>query len=98
LALAVVDGVDALAPQAAEGGVTFRLSAPPVGEAVIRGDRDQILQVIQNLAENALKYSPCMGEVSVEVVTGLTAAAAGSPGNAHTLHLSLLTPDHTLGQ
>ena len=25
LALAVVDGVDALAPQAAEGGVTFRL-------------------------------------------------------------------------
>src|SRR5439155_8540315 len=84
LALAARDGVDALAPQAAEGGVAFRLAAPPLGQAVIRGDRDQVLQVIQNLAENALKYSTRDGEVVVEVLAGLTATAAGSPRNAHT--------------
>ncbi len=98
LGLAVVDALDALGPQAEEGGVTFRVRGPAAGLALILGDRDQVLQVIQNLAENALKYSPRGGEVAVEIVPGLSATVAASPRRGQTAHISLLTPDHALGQ
>jgi two-component system phosphate regulon sensor histidine kinase PhoR len=93
LAVAVIDVLDALGPMAAERGVMFRSGLPPVGEAIVTGDRDQILQVIQNLAENALKYTSADGTVGVDVACGLDAAAAA----AQVSHLAalrvLLTPD-----
>ncbi len=94
LSLAVTDVLDALAPLAAERRVAFQHDLPAIGEAVAVGDRDQILQVIQNLAENALKYTPTGTSVSLEVATDLSVIAADltrAPGMAH---LSLLTPDH----
>jgi len=98
VALAVIDVLDALGPIAAERGVTFTQILPPVGQAVVTGDRDQILQVIQNLAENALKYSPGAGAVSVEVTIGLDAQTAARPVSPGAAHLSLLTPDHASGE
>ncbi len=95
LALAVIDVIDALGPLAAERGVKFVQSAPPLGSATLVGDRDQILQVVQNLVENALKYSPDGGEVGVEVETGLDMAAATAPRTDFRGRLSLLTPDHS---
>ncbi|HZZ35588.1 MAG TPA: ATP-binding protein, partial [Caulobacteraceae bacterium] len=86
------------APQAEEGGVSFQIVGPASGGALITGDRDQVLQVIQNLAENALKYSPRGAQVAVEIVPGLTATVAASPRSGHTGYISLLTPDHALGQ
>jgi len=97
LALAIADALDALAPQAGERGVTFRVVAPPSGPSIV-GDRDQVLQVIQNLAENALKYSPRGGEVVVELTQGLSAADAAHPRSERASHMSLLTPDHAGGQ
>src|SRR5581483_3854654 len=54
----VMDIIDALTPLAAERGVKLAANLAPRGSAVITGDRDQILQVAQNLIDNALKYSP----------------------------------------
>ena len=93
-ALAAIDVLDALGPMADERKVTLAPAFPALGEAVVAGDRDQILQVIQNLAENALKYSPNGGTVRVEVITGLDSVSAATPVSPGTTHLSLLTPDH----
>ncbi|MEO8927645.1 MAG: ATP-binding protein [Caulobacteraceae bacterium] len=92
VAVAVIDVLDALGPMSAERGVEFRQILPPAGQALVTGDRDQILQVIQNLAENALKYNPPGGAVVVEVAPGLDAAAAAAPASILAAHRSLLTP------
>jgi two-component system phosphate regulon sensor histidine kinase PhoR len=64
---------------------------------VVTGDRDQILQVVQNLVENALKYSASRGEVTLDLRQNLDVAEAGAPRTPGAAHLSLLTPDHAAG-
>jgi two-component system phosphate regulon sensor histidine kinase PhoR len=98
LGVAVIDVLDALGPLAQERDVRFEQTLPTAGAANITGDRDQILQVVQNLAENALKYTPRGGAVSVRLETGLDAAACAVPLAATAAHLNLLTPDHALGR
>jgi two-component system phosphate regulon sensor histidine kinase PhoR len=78
LALAVSDVADALAPQLAAKSVKLQLSLPDSGVAMVVGDRDQLVQVIQNLLDNAVKYSPTGQVVRVEVVSGLTLDLAGA--------------------
>jgi len=94
LALAVIDVLDALGPIAQERGVAFEQNLPALGQATVTADRDQVLQVIQNLAENAAKYTPADGVVSVTLEIGLDAAACAAARSSGTVHLSLLTPDH----
>jgi two-component system phosphate regulon sensor histidine kinase PhoR len=98
IAVAVIDVLDALAPLAKERCVTFDASPSEMGGAVAAADRDQILQVIQNLAENAIKYTPAGGQVVVEVRSGLTAAAAAAPAADLAARFSILTPDHAAGR
>lgn len=94
LAMAAIDVIDALAPQAKDKAVTFDPVLPPRGGAVIDGDRDQIIQVIQNLVDNAIKYTPKGGTVRVEIFPGLPAEAAAAPRDPAAARMSLLTPDH----
>jgi two-component system phosphate regulon sensor histidine kinase PhoR len=68
--------IQALQPLAAKTDTTidFReLEAP----ALIRGDRDEVVQVFQNLVQNAVKYGKPGGRIEVRVVR--EAAAAGRP-------------------
>ena len=94
LAMAAIDVIDALAPQAREKEVRFDPVLPPRGGAVVEGDRDQIIQVIQNLVDNAIKYTPRGETVRVEIFPGLSAEAAAAPRDPAAVRMSLLTPDH----
>lgn len=94
LSVAVIDVLDALTPLSEEKDVTFVHRLPATGEAIAVADRDQILQVIQNLAENALKYTCAGGKVSIALELGLDATACAAARAEGTVHLSLLTPDH----
>lgn len=98
MATAVVDVVDALAPIAVERQVSLRSILPPPDSAIALGDRDQILQVIQNLAENALKYTPVGHAVVLEVMSDLEAGGATTPVATGGAHLSLVTPDNAAGK
>jgi two-component system phosphate regulon sensor histidine kinase PhoR len=68
---------DALAPLAAEQDVALDLSLPPEIVTVV-GDRDELVQVFQNLVENALRYgaSGKRVEVALDAETGNGAAVA----------------------
>ncbi|MDI9846888.1 ATP-binding protein [Rhodoblastus sp. 17X3] len=62
--------LDALAPMARENRVHLELSAT---RTVVRGDRDELLRVAENLIENAIKYSapePEEAERAVRVEIG----------------------------
>ena len=98
MAAAVIDVLDALGPLAKERCVTLRPTLPPLGEAIAAADRDQILQVIQNLTENAVKYTPADGEVVVEVLADLSPANATARVSDLAAHFSILTPDHATGR
>jgi two-component system phosphate regulon sensor histidine kinase PhoR len=79
LAAVVVEARDALAPVAKERGVELRVTG--VGGAVnVTGARDELAQVVQNLIDNALKYSEKGGVVDVEVLAGLGPDEAAALG------------------
>jgi two-component system phosphate regulon sensor histidine kinase PhoR len=98
LSTLIPDVLDALSPLAAERGVTFDMRLPPPGAALAMADRDQIVQVIQNLAENAVKYAPEGGSVVIEARSCLTLAQAASPGANLAGYFSLLTPERAQGR
>lgn len=91
----VADVVDAASPLAAERGVKIEVQAPPRGQAAVVGARDQLVQVVQNLVDNALKYSSLGHVVTITVKTGQTAEAATGAIRPEASRLSLLTPDHS---
>ena len=98
LAMTVKDVIDALGPLAGDKNVAFDLTLPEAPATVRPADRDQLLQVIQNLAENAVKYAPCGSRVAIEVAADVSAEQAMTPTQAGAAHLSLLTPDHAADQ
>jgi two-component system phosphate regulon sensor histidine kinase PhoR len=55
---------DVLAPLAREQGVELKLSLPP--EMPVRGDWDQLVQVIENIVENAIKYAASGKLIEIE--------------------------------
>jgi two-component system phosphate regulon sensor histidine kinase PhoR len=94
LTTAVMDVVDAATPMAEARDVTLEAHLVPKGAACIVGDRDQIVQVVQNLVDNALKYSPAGSAIQLTLEAGLTAAQAAAGRRTDVARLSLLTPDH----
>ena len=96
--MAVLDVIDALTPLAAERNVRLQANLAPRGAAMIVGDRDQILQVAQNLIDNAVKYSPSGGVVEIEVAENQSADAAITPIRPGAARLSLLSPDLVGGE
>ena len=85
--------VDSLALMARERKVALRLETPP--EPVrVAGDRDELLRLMENLVENAIKYGKEGGEVVIEVLGGPAEASVSvrddGPGIAPE-HLPRLT-------
>ncbi|WP_018388723.1 ATP-binding protein [Ancylobacter sp. FA202] len=65
--VAVVSHVrDALAPLGRERGVEIAF-APPADPVEVRGDRDELIRVFENLVENALKYGATGGLVEIAI-------------------------------
>jgi len=69
---AVTHVIQALQPIATQAGTAIEFHGLE-GPAVIRGDRDEIVQVFQNLVQNAIKYGKPGGRIDVR----LTREAAG---------------------
>lgn len=93
MALAATDVIDALQPLARQKRVALEVRAPSRGVAIAAGDRDQMVQVIQNLADNAVKYSPADAIVEVEVSAGQSVETAIALRAAQASRLSLVMPD-----
>lgn len=58
--------VDLLAGVAREHGVELKIEAPETPVRVV-GERFQLAQVVQNLVDNAMKYTPAGGVVRIEI-------------------------------
>jgi two-component system phosphate regulon sensor histidine kinase PhoR len=56
--------MDGLRPRAEEAKVRITLDAPPV-PLTVRGDRDELLRVFENLVENAIRYGGSGGKVEI---------------------------------
>ena len=96
LARTVQDVSDAIKPLTAERRVTIAIKANP-GVGSVTGDRDQLVQVIQNLVDNAVKYTPPGGSVRVTLEAAANLEAARAPSRSG-VGLSLLSPDSNDGQ
>jgi len=66
--------VDALSPLARERGVEIVLAAQG-GPFPVRGDRDELLRVVENLVENAVKYGEGGARVEVTLAREVRAPA-----------------------
>lgn len=93
---AASDVVDAVSVLSRDKGVCIKLEVQE-GAATIDGDRDEIIQVIQNLVDNAIKYSTAGQTVELTVATDLTVDAAPGPRREGTTRLSLVSPDREQG-
>jgi two-component system phosphate regulon sensor histidine kinase PhoR len=84
--------VEAAAPLGAQRNVKLDWRPCAACPVMVRGERDQIVQVVQNLLDNAIKYSPDGAAVRIEMQAGLSdlAAAASHEGVPR---LSLVAPD-----
>ena len=65
LGLAVRQIAETLAPLAAESGVTLAVEAAE--GVVVAGERDELMRVVENLVENAIKYGAAPGRVEIAV-------------------------------
>ncbi len=96
LARTIQDVVDAVRPLIEERGVNITTEVKP-GVTSVVGDRDQLVQVIQNLVDNGVKYTPKGGAVRVTLEPAPSLEAARAPSRSG-VGLSLLSPDAPEGQ
>lgn len=96
LARTVQDVSDAIRPLTEERGVVVSITGVSETPSVT-GDRDQLVQVIQNLVDNAVKYTSRGGKVVVTLEVAANGEAARQSSRSG-VGLSLLSPDGGDGQ
>jgi len=89
------DVAETLSPIATAADVTIKVDVD--APAAVVGDALQILQVLQNLVENAVKHSAPSGVVRVEVETGLAQADITAARDPAAASRSLLLPSAVSG-
>ena len=92
VALTATDVIDALAPFLAAHDARVVLGTRPDDSTII-GDRDQIIQVIQNLTENAVRYSDKGATIGIAILSDQSLSEAQSPTRSAASRLAILTPD-----
>jgi len=93
------DVADGVRPLLAQRGVTVEVAEAPGGPFEAVGDRDQLVQVVQNLIDNGVKYSPSEGVVRVMIEPAASLESARAPsGREGWVALSLLSPDPSADQ
>ena len=98
LAQATQDVADGTRPISSPRGVTLEIE-PGSGPFTVTGDRDQLVQVIQNLLDNAVKYSPDGKPVRIVIERAATLERArAASGREGWVALSLLSPDAAADQ
>ena len=65
LAPLLIHLIDQMAPVAAEKGVELQVDVPASSPLRLQGDSDGLRQVFTNLLENAIKYTPTGGQVTL---------------------------------
>lgn len=93
---AAADVVDAVSVIVQEKDVTVVLDRGEA-RASVSGDRDEIVQVVQNLLDNAVKYSLRGGTVEVTVRADLSFEDASASRMSGATRLPLVTPDRDSG-
>jgi two-component system, OmpR family, phosphate regulon sensor histidine kinase PhoR len=93
LVLAVSDVADAISVLAKEKGVSLKINGPKPGLYLLTADRDQVLQVVQNLTDNALKYAPQGSSIEIDIVLNQTLEQATTAQDKTASKLVLLRPD-----
>lgn len=61
---AVTQAVETLRPQIEQRGITLKLEIGPNADRLL-GDEDHIIQVVDNLLRNALRFTPAQGTITV---------------------------------
>lgn len=95
LSSAVNDVRDSLSILAREKQVSLKVTGPPPGLYRINADRDQIIQVVQNLSDNALKYSSPGSEIHIDIQINQSKEQATAAHETGSTRLVLLKPDRT---
>ncbi len=96
LSRATSDVLDAVSVLSRERQVTINADLG-IGGADVTGERDEIVQVVQNLVDNALKYSSAGGVIEVTIERGRTLDETFQSRMAESTRLSLVTPDREQG-
>lgn len=89
------DVVDAAGPIARDRGVMIELTAQ-AKRAPVLGDRDELIQVVQNLVDNAVKYCGEQGRVRVTIACGTDRNHAGGAPPSSAESLAVVTPPDVL--
>ncbi len=96
LSRATSDVVDAVSVLSNERQVSIQAELG-LGGADVIGDRDEIVQVVQNLVDNALKYSSAGGQIEISIERDRTLDESFRSRMNDSTRLSLVTPDREQG-